>query len=255
MNMKKNLIKWLILSLFSPLVLSALPATALGYYTLSESKVVAETVIPTTSKILKVGEKAALVLPDIPGWYPADNTHYRVAEMDLVKSLAVFTGLQEGITAARLCNDYTTQCVTIAITVTNDEAYAQGQLKFKNGQLVAQGKTVYIIYKNTKTPFTNYQAFKDMGFRDSQITFRGDLSAVPDTGYMIENSQSWHPWGSWIKKGNQVYFVHELGLMPVADMQTFALSGGSAAMLVAMNKADEELSILPPMKLVDIRLK
>lgn len=235
--------------------LSILPQSALGYYELSNSKVNAETRLGTFSKILKPQTEAVLQLSDLPGWYPADNTNPQVAEMDFVeKNLVVFTALKAGITSSRICNDYTTDCITVLITVTADEAYTQHKPSLHNGQLALDGTTVYMIYKNTKTAFTNYPAFTGLGFKLSQISFKGNLSHIPDSGYVIERATDWHPWGSWVKQGEQIYLVHELGLMPIANMEIFTNNYGSIKMLVNLNTKDQELARIAPMTLNDWRL-
>ncbi len=254
--MNKKLLTFSAVFLINMLFFGILPTSSFGYYEISNSKVTGETRFSTFSHILKPQTEAVLKLSNIPGWYPADNTNPQVVEMDFVsKDLVVFTAQSQGISASRVCNDYTTECITVLITVTDDEKYIANKPTLKNGQLALDGTTVYIIYKNTKTAFTNYPAFTGLGFKLSQISFKGNLSQIPNSGYLIENANDWHPWGSLVKQGKQVYLVSELGLMPIPSMDVLKNNGGEVSMIVAMNQADTKLSRTTMLMFSDYRLK
>ncbi len=250
--MNKKLLLWTAIFLSTAVVW---PQLSLGYYEISNSKVNSETALGTFTKTLKPQTEAVLKLSDLPGWYPADNTNPNVVEMDFVeKDLVVFTALSKGLSASRVCNDYTTKCITLLITVTDPDSYTADAPMLKNGQLALDGSTVYIIYKHTKTPFTNYPAFTGLGYKLSQISYIGSLAHIPNSGYLIEKANDWHPWGSWVKQGKQIYLVTELGLMPITTMEIFTNNGGKTQLVVPMNQADTELPKISVMEMSDWRL-
>jgi len=129
-----------------------------------------------------------------------------------------------------------------------------GASSFANGALIAEGPTVYIVYKNSKSAFTNASVFLDLGFKFYNVLQVGS-SSLGNSGYVISTSRAQHPWGSWIKSGQTIYFVHDQGLIPVPNMNIFASSGGVENLIVPANSYDFRLPILSTMIYADPRLQ
>ena len=126
---------------------------------------------------------------------------------------------------------------------------------YANGQLISEGSTVYIVYKNTKTAFSSASAFLGLGFSFNNVLAVGN-SGLAESGYTVTKANASHPWGTWIKNsGNTVYFVGDLGLIPVPNWNTFLNNGGQAGFIVPANSYDFSLPILSPMTLNDPRLQ
>jgi hypothetical protein len=125
---------------------------------------------------------------------------------------------------------------------------------YPNGQLINEYGTVYIVYRNTKTSFASAQAFTGLGFKFSNVVSAGN-SGLPDSGYIVRTSAASHPWGSWVKSGQTVYFVHESGLIPVPNLNTFYANGGQESFTVNANAYDLRLPRLSVMAVDDYRLK
>ena len=129
-----------------------------------------------------------------------------------------------------------------------------GASSYPNGELISEGSTVYIVYKNTKTAFANASAFLGLGYKFGNVVAIGS-SGLTTSSYSINTSYVQHPWGSWVKSGQTIYFVHETGLIPIPDWQTFLNNGGQAAWTVNINSYDSRLPILSPMTYSDNRLR
>ena len=125
---------------------------------------------------------------------------------------------------------------------------------YKNGQLIKEGGTIYIVYRNLKTGFANWSAFTGFGFSVNNVLNAGS-SGLANSGYIISTSYAAHPWGSWVKSGNAVYFVHEQGLIPIPDWNTFLNNGGQGSWIVGANFYDLQLPMLSPMTFDDARLR
>ena len=108
---------------------------------------------------------------------------------------------------------------------------------YKNGTLVNDQGTVWIIYKNTKSGFANFQAFSDLGYKMSN-SISGSTASVVNSGFVVSHGSQAHPWGTWIKSGNTVYFVHETGLIPVPSYDIFTNNGGEDKNVVSGNFYD-----------------
>jgi hypothetical protein len=130
----------------------------------------------------------------------------------------------------------------------------QGTSIYNNGTLISENGTVYIVYKNTKTGFANVSAFTGLGFKFGQVMYVSG-SGLVDSGFIVTTSRASHPWGSWIKSGNTVYFVHEQGVIPVPDWNTFLNNGGSSDLVVFANAFDFQRPILSVMSQNDSRLR
>jgi plastocyanin len=141
------------------------------------------------------------------------------------------------------------------VIVTGSGGGVLGASTYQNGSLISENGTVSIVYQNIKTAFANASAFLGLGFKFSYVVPVGS-SGLPSTGYTVTTSQGQHPWGSWIKDGgNTVYFVHQNGLIPLPDWNTFLNNGGQQNLIVTANSWDFKLTILSPMVNTDPRLQ
>ncbi len=128
-----------------------------------------------------------------------------------------------------------------------------GTSTYRSGQLISENGTVYMVYRGQKTPFSNRAAFEGFGFRFWQVSAAG-YTGLPTSGYTITTSRASHPWGSWIKSGSTVYFVHESGLVPVPSADVFTANGGQWSLVVPANAWDFQLPMLSVMSYGDSRL-
>lgn len=129
-----------------------------------------------------------------------------------------------------------------------------GASTYKNGQLLREGNTIYLVYRNLKSGFASLSAFAGFGFKLSNVINVGS-SGLNDSGFVVSASNASHPWGSWVKSGQTVYFVHETGLISVPDWNTFINNGGQGQLIVNANLKDFALPMLSPMVLDDARLR
>jgi hypothetical protein len=129
-----------------------------------------------------------------------------------------------------------------------------GSSNYNNGTLINEGGTVYIIYSNSKTGFASADAFLGLGYNFGSVLNAG-VTNLPFSGYTVTTANASHPWGSWVKNGSTVYFVHQLGLIPIADYGTFLNNGGSDNLVVPANSYDFACPILSVMVANDTRLR
>lgn len=129
-----------------------------------------------------------------------------------------------------------------------------GSSIYKNGTLIKENGTVYIVYKNLKSGFTSASAFLSLGFKWENVKDVGYTGLI-SSNYNVSSSYSRHPWGSWVKSGNTVYFVHELGLIPVPSYEIFINNGGEDRLVVPANSYDFQSGILNPLEYGDSRLR
>ena len=129
----------------------------------------------------------------------------------------------------------------------------RGNSDFANGALVLDRDTVYIIYRDQKIGFSNAQAFTGLGYQWTSL-YGGDTS---DLDYLsnVSSSNRAHPWGSWLRSGNTIYFMHEDGLIPVPSYDIFRDNGGQDHLVVPMNSYDWDRRTLPSMRRDDSRLE
>src|SRR5205085_7799355 len=120
-----------------------------------------------------------------------------------------------GNTTLTVCQNSNYACASLYVTVSGT-GLVLGSYAYNNGQLINDNGTVYVIYKNTKTAFASANVFLALGYKFSNVV-AGSTSQFSNTGYIIRNTKGSHPWGSWLKSGQTVYFVHETGLIPVPD--------------------------------------
>ena len=128
-----------------------------------------------------------------------------------------------------------------------------GASTYASGTLINENGTVYMVYKNTKEGFASAAVFLGLGFNFGQV-ISVNYSGLTDSGYIIRNASAQHPWGTWIKSGQTVYFVHETGLIPVGDYGTFLNNGGQDNLVVPANTWDFRLPMLSLMTYNDPRL-
>lgn len=111
-------------------------------------------------------------------------------------------------------------------------------LPYKSGSLVNEAGTIYLIAGQIKIPFTNYAAFKGLGYSLSNVV-AGDLSSYRLAQiYKITNAYEIHPWGSWLLSGKTVYYSTEQGLIPAPSWEVFLSNGGEAKFILPANQAD-----------------
>lgn len=142
---------------------------------------------------------------------------------------------------------------TASLTLTPVGGNVLGASIYSNGSLIREDGTVYIVYRNTKSGFASASAFRGLGFSFGQVVLAYN-SGLTDSGYVISTSRAAHPWGSWIKSGGTVYFVHQDGLIPVPSADVFTNNGGQWGLVVPANGYDSR-PLLPVMDYGDYRLK
>jgi hypothetical protein len=143
---------------------------------------------------------------------------------------------------------------TANLTLTPLSGSVLGISNYNNGALISEYGTVYIVYRNTKAGFTTSWVFRNLGYSFSNVTEVGN-SGLADSGYVVRSAYTSHPWGSWIKSGRTVYFVHENGLIPISSYDIFLNNGGEDRLTVAPNSYDFQRPILPLMDYNDARLR
>lgn len=129
-----------------------------------------------------------------------------------------------------------------------------GSQAYSNGTLVNDNGTIYITYKNLKTAFSNMNAFRGLGYNLNAVV-AGSTASMFSSGYVVGSSNVAHPWGSWVKYGTTIYFVHETGLIPIPSYDIFLNNGGNAATVVNANSYDLARQILSVMSYSDTRLR
>jgi hypothetical protein len=151
-------------------------------------------------------------------------------------------------------SDSYNRSATASLTLTPTGGTVLGTTLYANGTLIRDNGTVYIVYKNTKTGFSNASAFRGLGFSFSQVSYVS-TSGLSDSGYVVSTASASHPWGAWVKSGKVVYFVHADGLIPVPSAETFLNNGGVWGQVVNANTYDFARPILSVMEYNDSRLR
>jgi len=199
-------------------------------------------------------------------YYISSNSNSYVANATVSGNVLSIYANQYGSTTISVCQNSYNACANVYVTVNSYGSTSGGGLRYPgggnvlgansyaNGQLISEGSTIYIVYKNLKTPFANSQAFRGLGYTFSDALQVGN-SGLANSGYTVTSSNVQHPWGSWIKSGNTIYFVHEFGLIPLPDWNTFLGNGGQSNVVVPANRYDFRLPILNAMTYADPRLQ
>ncbi|HEX3095729.1 MAG TPA: hypothetical protein VHQ20_01255 [Patescibacteria group bacterium] len=136
----------------------------------------------------------------------------------------------------------------------NDGGQVLPASTFANGALVQDNGTVYIIYRGQKSAFANESAFLGNGFSWSNV-FYGNTAGIPLVYIISSAGYTSHPWGSWIRSGDTIYFVYETGLIPISSYSIFLNNGGNPNLIVPANWYDMRLDLLSKMKTDDSRLR
>ncbi len=223
-----------------------------------------------TSVSLSAGQTAYVTAYNGSGYglSVSSNSNVNVVSASVSGSQIVLLGLASGNSTVVICQSGSNYggsngCANVYVTVgTNGNlTYPSGSGSsvlgvsiYANGQLISENGTVYIVYQNTKTGFVSAAVFRALGFKFGNVAEVGS-SGLADSGYTVRTAAASHPWGSWIKSGQTVYFVHDSGLIPVPNMNTFASNGGQAAWIVPANHYDFSLPIMSPMTVGDSRLQ
>lgn len=126
-------------------------------------------------------------------------------------------------------------------------------VNFKNGTLILDKRTVYIIYRGKKIGFANADAFTDFGYKWTNL-YGTDSYSIPVVSFNVTTANDHHPWGTWVFSGQTIYFVHEYGLIPITTYDIFLNNGGDSKLLVPINGNDWRLPQLPQMTYNDYRL-
>ena len=195
-------------------------------------------------------------------YYISSNSNSNVATASVSGNTLNIYGRQNGATTISICQSggYSA-CVSVYVTVSGYSTGGGlqypgvlGASTYANGQLISENGTVYIVYKNTKTGFVSASVFTGLGFKFANVSNVG-ASGLVDSGYTIRSAYASHPWGTWVKSGSTVYMVHEQGLIPVPDWNTFLNNGGQSYFIVSANSYDLALPRLSPMTYGDVRLQ
>jgi hypothetical protein len=188
--------------------------------------------------------------------YLSTNSNPNVASASLSGNSLYVTGLSYGSDSIMVCSSNATQCGILYVTVGygSGGGSVAGALTYPNGSLVNDNGTIYLTYRNTKSGFTSLAAFRQLGYNLSNV-ITGPTSDLVSSGYVITTANMAHPWGSWIKNGNTVYFVYATGLIPITNYDIFLSNGGQDRFVVQANSYDMARSILPVMDSNDSRLK
>jgi len=214
-----------------------------------------------TSVNVGVNQNVNVTVYGSGSYYISSNSNSSVATASISGNTLSIYGRQYGSTSISICQSGYSSCVSVYVTVSGYSTGGGltypgvlGASTYSNGQLISENGTVYMVYKNTKTGFVSASVFTSLGFKFANVIEVGS-SGLTDSGYLIRNSYSSHPWGTWVKSGSTVYFVHEQGLIPVPDWNTFLNNGGQASFIVSANSYDLALPRLSNMTYSDYRLR
>ncbi len=234
-------------------------------------------ILSQSSLGLNVGQSATVNVSGNGGYgyYISSNSNPGVISASFNGSVITIYGISNGSSTLQICQNSANSCQSLYVTVggysynsgypynnngggslqyPGGSSSVLGASAYANGQLISEGSTVYIVYKNTKTAFTSASVFLGLGYKFGNVVAVGN-SGLADSGYTVSTTAVHHPWGSWIKSGQTIYFVHQSGLIPVPDWNTFLNNGGQASFVVPANSYDFRLYILSPMTSGDSRMQ
>jgi hypothetical protein len=237
------------------------------YVTVNNSYALSNVILSQYSLNLNVGQSATVNASGAGGYgyYISTNSNPGAVSARFNGSVISLYGIASGNSTLQICQNSANLCASLYITVGNVYSYngngvtypntnVLGAYTYANGQLISEGSTVYIVYKNTQTAFANASAFLGLGFSFGNVLPVGNVGLAA-SGHTVATQYAQHPWGSWIKSGGTVYFVHDSGLIPVPDWNTLLNNGGQSAFIVPANTYDFRLPILTPMTYGDLRLQ
>jgi hypothetical protein len=184
-------------------------------------------------------------------FYISNNSNPSVAYANVSNNNILVYGTNPGSTTFTVCAQYyASTCNTLRVRVGG----VLGGTTYANGTLLSENGTIYTVYKNSKIGFTNWSAFVGLGYQLSNVT-NTSFSNIPTSGIVVSHSQQAHPWGTWVKSGNTVYFVDQSGLIPITSYDIFLNNGGQDRLVVPMNSYDWQLPMLQVMVYNDVRLR
>jgi len=238
------------------------------YFTVNNNYALSNVVLSQYSLAMNVGQSASVNASGAGGYgyYISSNSNPGAVSASFNGSQINLYGLANGSSTIGICQNSASQCASLSVTVGNGYSYNSGPgiayanptvlgaRTYQSGQLISEGSTVYIVYKNTKTAFSSASAFLGLGFKFGNVVPVGN-SGLAYSGYTVTTSYGAHPWGSWVKSGQTVYFVSDSGLIPVPNWNILAAEGGLDSMIVPANIYDFRLIMLSPMTLGDLRLQ
>lgn len=201
---------------------------------------------------LNSGQSISLTMNGNGSYSISSNSNSAVANATIAGNLLNIYGSSNGSTTMVVCQNNPYSCANVYVTVGSGSVL--GGSTYRNGQLINVNGTIYIVYKNTITAFSNAQAFLGLGFSFANVINTGYVN-IPNSSYVVSTANGGHPWGSWIKSGGTVYFVHESGLIPIGDYNTFLNNGGSDSLVVPANSWDFQRPMLSIMTYNDSRLR
>ena len=205
-------------------------------------------------------------------YYVSSNSNAGVASASMSGNILNLYAQSSGNTTITVCQSSYGNCGTLYVTASGGYyggggctyncggglSYPGGSVmgasNYPSGELISEARTIYMVYKNLKTPFANAQAFLGLGFNFNNVVAVGN-SGLANSGYTVSSSYVQHPWGTWVKSGSTVYFVQQSGLIPVPDWSTFINNGGQANFIVSANYYDLRLPRLSPMTSGDSRMQ
>ncbi len=183
-------------------------------------------------------------------FYVSNNSNSSVVTASISGSTLSLYGQANGNSTLTICQSGYSGCGTLYVTVTGR---VYGSSTYANGQLLNNNGTIYQVYKNTLYGFSNEAAFLGLGYHFSDAMIVNYLN-MP-VSYVIDNSNSSHPWGTWVVSGQTIYFVHENGLIPIPTYDIFINNGGQDYLVVPINSYDWQRTQLPTMTYNDYRLR
>jgi hypothetical protein len=231
------------------------------YFTVSNTYALSNVILSQYSLNMSVGQTGTVNASGAGGYgyYISTNSNPGVISASFNGSVINIYAIANGSASLQICQNSANLCATLYVNVgsgyyNNNGGTVLGANTYANGQLISEGSTVYIVYKNTKTAFANSSAFLGLGFKFSNVVSVGN-SGLAFSGHTVTTSYGAHPWGSWVKSGSTVYFVSDAGLIPVPDWNTLTADGGLDSMIVPANIYDFRLPLLSPMTVGDYRLQ
>lgn len=211
-------------------------------------------------------------------YYISQNSNSSVVSASVSGNTLTLLGQNSGSSTITVCQNNNSVCGSLYVTVSGSwnsnwnqqwnqqnwnwnqpvVQYPSGQVLgaalYANGTLIKEGNTIYIVYRNTKSGFTNYSAFRGLGFSLANVQDVG-ASGLADSGHAIATQFAPHPWGTWIQYQGTVYFVDPSGLIPISDHGIFSSNGGNDFMVVPANNYDLAQPLLGLMTYNDSRLR
>jgi hypothetical protein len=108
---------------------------------------------------------------------------------------------------------------------------------YPSGSIANDNGTIYFIRGSTKLAFTNYPAFKGLGYSLINAV-KGDLSGYTLSQNNITAANSAHPLGSWLSNKGTIYYLTDQGMIGVTNPEIFLSNGGAWSLVVLANKYD-----------------